>query len=388
MSFLESILREQTLCRNEKVKLMKRIIKIAKPTFGDEEIEAVSDVLRSGNLVQGEKVGLFEEKFAKYIGVKHAVVVANGTIALDLALKTLKIHEGDEVITPVFSFIASSNCILYQAAEPIFSDIDSKTFNINPNYVTKNITKKTKAVIIVHLYGQTADMDKFEEIAEEHGIMLIEDASQAHGAEYEGRKAGSMTKIGCFSFYPTKNMTTGEGGAITTNDDKIANEIRLLRDHGQKGKYDHVILGYNYRMTEMAAAIGLVQLAKLDKLNGIRMKNATLLTKHIQGVSGLTPPHVNREGKHVFCQYVIKVEKNYPMKRDALAEYLRKKGIETAVHYPKPISKQSLYMDLGYGKKIFPNAEEASERVLSLPVHPLVTKEDIESIADALKEIK
>ncbi len=367
---------------------MKHIIRIAKPALGDEEIEAVCDVLKSGNLVQGEKVKLFEEKFAKYIGVKHAVAVANGTLALDLALKALKIREGDEVVTPAFSFIASGNCILYQAAKPIFADIDSKTFNADPTDVAKNITKKTKAVILVHLFGQTAEMDVFEEIVEDNGIPLIEDASQAHGAEYKGRKAGSMTKIGCFSFYPTKNMTTGEGGAITTNDDKIANEIRLLRDHGQKGKYEHVILGYNYRMTEMAAAIGLVQLAKLDKLNDIRIRNAALLTKYIQGVSGLMPPYVNRDGKHVFCQCVIKVEKSYPMKRDALADYLKKKGIETAVHYPKPINKQPLYLDLGYGKKIFQNAEEASERVLSLPVHPLVTREDIEYIADTLKEIK
>ena len=367
---------------------MKPIIKIAKPIFGDEEIKAVSDVLKSGNLVQGEKVKLFEKKFAKYIGVKHAVAVANGTIALDLALKALKIRGDDEVVTSAFSFIASSNCILYQGAKPVFADVDSKTFNISATDVAKKITKKTKAVILVHLFGQTADMDKFEEITEDCGITLIEDASQAHGAEYKGRKAGSMSKVGCFSFYPTKNMTTGEGGAVTTNDDNIASEIRLLRDHGQKGKYDHVMLGYNYRMTEMAAAIGLAQLAKLDKMNNIRMKNAALLTKNIQGISGLTPPYINMEGKHVFCQYVVKVERNFPMKRDDLADYLKKKGIGTAVHYPKPINKQPLYMDLGYGKMTFPNAEEASERVLSLPVHPLVTKDDIEYIAATLKEIK
>jgi perosamine synthetase len=367
---------------------VKHIIKIAKPALGDEEIEAVNDVLKSGNLVQGERVKLFEEKFAKYIGVKHAIAVTNGTIALDLALKALKIRKEDEVITPAFSFIASSNCILYQAAKPVFADINSKTFNMDPTDVAKNITKKTKAAILVHLFGQTADMDAFEVIAEEHGIILIEDASQAHGAEYKGRKAGSMTKIGCFSFYPTKNLTTGEGGAITTNDDKIASNIRLLRDHGQKGKYEHTVLGYNYRMTEMAAAIGLVQLAKLDRLNDTRIKNATLLTERIQDIFGVTPPYINREGKHVFCQYVVKVEKNYPMKRDTLAGYLNKKGIETAVHYPKPINKQPLYLDLGYGKKTFPNAEEVSKHVLSLPVHPFVTKENIEYIAETLKGIK
>ena len=376
------------LCRNVKVKLVRRIIKIAKPAFGNEEIDAVSAVLKSGNLVQGEKVKLFEEKFANYIGVKHAVAVANGTIALDLALKALKIREGDEVITPAFSFIASSNCILYQAAKPVFADIDSKTFNIDPNDVAKSITKKTKAAMIVHLFGQTAEMDEIEEIAQDHGITLIEDAAQAHGTEYKGRKAGSMAKIGCFSFYATKNITTGEGGAITTNDDQIASEIRLLRDHGQKGKYDHVTLGYNYRMTEMTAAIGLVQLAKLDKMNEMRIRNAALLTKHMQDISGLTPPYICKEGKHVFHQYIIKVERNYPMKRDALAEYLKKKSIETAVHYPKPINKQPFYMNLGYGKKTFPKAEEASKRVLSLPVHPLVTKEDIEYITDTLKEVK
>ena len=360
-------------------------IPIAKPILEKEEETAIRKVLQSGNLVQAEKVRQFEREFASYIGVRQAIAVANGTIALDLALKTLGIRVGDDVVTPAFSFIASSNCVLYQGAKPVFADINRRTFNIDPSDVAEKITAKTKAIIPVHLFGQPAEMDALKEIAEDHGAVLVEDAAQAHGAEYKGRKVGGLGDVGCFSFYATKNMTTGEGGMITTNSNELARRARLLRDHGQSGKYHHIILGYNYRMTETTAALGLVQLRKLDRFNKKRQENAATLTEGIKKIPGLTPPYVKNDVTHVFHQYVLRVEENYLMDRNKLAEHLRENGVEVAVHYPTPIYKQPVYNKLGYGKISCPVAEEACKRVLSLPVHPSVTKEDGKHILSVLR---
>jgi len=364
---------------------LNRKIPIAKPVLGKKELEAVKEVFESGMLVQGKKVKLFEEKFAEYIGVEHAIAVTNGTVALDVALKSLNLGPGDEVITPAFSFIASSNCILFQNAKPVFGDIDPRTFNIDPSDVAEKITTKTKAIIPVHLFGQPANMDALREIAEDNGILFVEDAAQAHGAEYKGQKAGSLGDMGCFSFYATKNMTVGEGGMITTNDQKLARKARLLRNHGQAQKYHHDTLGHNYRMNEYCAAIGLVQLKKLDEFNAKRIKNAKLLSNGICKLHGLTVPYVKKDVKHIFHQYVVRVEENYPRDRDELADYLTKKGVEVAVHYPIPIYRQPLYRRLGYGGIKCPNTEEACRRVLSLPVHPLVNLDDNEYILAVLK---
>ena len=344
-------------------------------------------VFESGVLVQGERIKNFEKEFGEYIGVEQAVAVANGTLALDAALKALKLGSGDEVVTSAFSFIASSNCVLYQGAKPVFADIDPRNFNIDPSDVAEKITPKTKAIIPVHLYGQPAEMDALKQIAEDHRIALVEDAAQAHGAEYEGRKVGGLGDIGCFSLYATKNMTTGEGGIITTNNRELARKVRLLINHGDTGKYNHVILGYNYRMPEASAAVGSVQLKKLDRSNDIRRKNASVLTKGIKKISGLTPPYIEDNVKHVFYQYVIRVEDSYPMDRDKLAEHLREKGVGVAVHYPTPVYGQPLYKELGYGKMVCPVAEDASKRVLSLPVHPSVTEEDITYMLDNFEEV-
>jgi perosamine synthetase len=366
---------------------LKRTIPIAKPVLGKKELEAVKEVFESGMLVQGKKVKLFEEKFAEYIGVEHAIAVTNGTVALDVALKALNLGPGDEVITSAFSFIASSNCILFQNAKPVFADIDPRTFNIDPSDVAEKITAKTKALIPVHLFGQPAKIDALKEIAEDKGIALVEDAAQAHGAEYKGQKAGSIGDMGCFSFYATKNMTVGEGGMITTNDLKLAKKARLLRNHGQSQKYHHDTLGYNYRMTEFCAAIGSVQLEKLDGFNEKRRENAKLLSNGIRKLHGLTVPYVMKNVKQVFHQYVVRVEDTYPRSRDALADHLTEKGVGVAVHYPIPINRQPLYLKLGYGGTMCPNTEEACRRVLSLPVHPLVDREDIEYMLAVLEEI-
>jgi len=367
---------------------LRPMIPVARPLLGKDEFEAVREVLEAGELIQGKRVKLFEEKFSEYICVKHSVAVSNGTTALDLALKTLNLSSKDEVITSAFSFVASANCVLYQGAKPVFADINPKTFNIDPSDVAKKITNRTKAIIPVHLFGQPADMKLLEEIADEHKVVLIEDAAQAHGAEYRKRKVGSIGAIGCFSFYPTKNMTTGEGGVITTNNNSVAEKVRLLRNHGQAYKYQHVILGYNYRMTEMSAAIGLVQLMKLDSLNEIRRENAKTLMDGIRGIKWLTAPYVADGVKHVFNQFVVRVEENCPLERDKLVEHLKNLGIGVSVHYPMPIYKQPLYLELGYRKTNCPRADDASKHVLGLPVHPAITKRDIAHIVDALKEIR
>jgi perosamine synthetase len=362
-------------------------IPIAKPSFGREEEEALKAVLESGIIVQGEKTRAFEKRFADYIGVEHAVAVTNGTVALDVALKALKLGPGDEVITSAFSFISSGNCILFQGAKPIFADINPRTFNINPPDVAEKLTAKTKAIIPIHMFGQPAEMDAIKEIAENKKIAVIEDAAQAHGAEYKGKKAGSIGKMACFSFYATKNMTTGEGGMITTNDPKLAKRVHLLINHGQSRKYDHDTLGYNYRMTELSAALGLIQLKKLDEFNQKRRENAKLLTKGLCNLSGLTPPYVKREVNHVFYQYVMRVEETYPLERDNLAEGLTEKGVGVAIHYPIPIYRQQLYQKLGYGSTKCPVSEEVCRRVLSLPVHPQVDTKAIKYILEVLKDI-
>ncbi len=365
---------------------MKIKIPIAKPLLGAEEFEAVKRVMESGILAHGPEVEAFEKEFAEYIGVKHAVAVANGTAALDIALKAIGVGPGDEVITTPFTFIATSNAVLFQGAKPVFADIDPETYNLDPDNVLEKITSKTKAIIVVHLYGHPAEMKAFKEIAEDHSLYLVEDSAQAHGAEYNGVKAGSMGDVGAFSFYPTKNMTTGEGGMITTNNDEIARKARLLRNHGQSEKYLHVILGYNLRMTSIAAAIGRVQLKKLDEFNEKRRRNAVELTREIKTIKGLKPPVEKSYAKHVYHQYVVWVGEEYPLTRDELRKHLLEKGIGTAVHYPRPIFQQPLYKKLGYPQNICPNSIEASKHVLSIPVHPALSSEDIKYILEALRE--
>jgi len=366
--------------------LMRDFIPIAKPIIGHEEIKAVRDVLQSGMLTQGEEVKKFEERFSAYIGVKNSIAVSNGTIALDLALKALDLHPGDEVISPAFTFIATSNSILYQGLKPVFSDVDPETFNIDPESLSERITPKTKAVVGVHLYGQPFDLKAVQQICDDKDLKLIEDCAQAHGAEYEGKKVGSFG-AGCFSFYPTKNMTTGEGGMITTDDGALAARLRLLRNHGDAGKYNHVILGYNYRMMNIQAAIGLVQLARLEEFTCKRIGNAELLNRNIR-IKGLTKPYKAATVRHVYHQYVVKVEDDFPASREKLMSFLQEKGIGSAVHYPRPIYEQPLYREMQRDWPRCPVAEDVSKRVLSLPVHPSLGQEDLEYIANTLNSFE
>jgi len=364
------------------------LIPIARPMIGPEELEAVERVLRSGMLAHGPEVEEFEREFAEYIGVEHAVAVSSGTAALDLLLKAYRIGPGDEVITTPFTFIATANAVLYQGARPVFADIDPETYNLDPDSVVELITPRTRAIIAVHLYGHPADMKLLREIAEDHKLVLIEDAAQAHGAEYMGRKTGSLGDAAAFSFYPTKNMTTGEGGMVTTNDRKVAEKIRLLRNHGQAEKYLHTELGYNLRMTSIAAAIGRAQLRKLDWMNRRRRENAEVMTRTLSGVRGIALPVEKPWARHVYHQYVVRVTEAFPLTRDQLAEKLRQHGIATAVHYPRAVPDQPLYQRLGIDcPRGCPEARKAARQVLSLPVHPAVTVEQARAIAETIKRI-
>lgn len=354
------------------------MIPIAKPMVGDEEKKAVSDVLDSGMLAQGEKVKEFEEKFAEYIGVKYAVATSNGTTALHLALLASGVKSGDEVITTPFTFISTATSILFCGAKPVFTDINPGTFNIDPEKIEKVITDKTKAILPVHLYGQSCEMDKIREIAEKHALVVVEDACQSHGAEYHHKKVGDIGDAGCFSFYPTKNMTTGEGGMVTTNNDQINEKLRMLRNHGQSRRYSYSMVGYNFRMTNIAAAIGVGQLKKLDKFNERRIKNAGFLSEQLNDV--VETPYVLPDVKHVFHQYTIKTDK-----RELLMENLKKEGIGFGIYYPKPLH---FYEPLEkYGNDGLKNAENVCEEVLSLPVHPGLSEEDLGKIVQLIKSV-
>lgn len=358
------------------------MINIAKPMIGDEEKEAVLRVLDSGQLAQGGVVAEFEEAFAAYCGVKHAIATSNGTTALHVALLAHEIGPGDEVITVPFTFIASANAVLYAGATPVFVDIDRVSFNMDPDLLEAAITPRTKAIMPVHLYGNPAEMGRVMELAEKHGLLVIEDAAQAHGAEIDGKRAGSWG-TGCFSFYPTKNITTGEGGMVTMNDDCVADRARLVRAHGMRVRYYHEILGYNYRMTNIHAAIGLAQMPKLEGFNEKRIANSAYLSANLPN-DKVETPYVRPGVRHVFHQHTVRVKP--PLERDALRAHLAECGVGSEVYYPVPVHKQQLYVDLGYGGQSFPESERASAQVLSLPVHPALTREDLEKIVEAVRE--
>ncbi len=361
------------------------MIPIAKPIIGDEEINAVTDVLRSGNIAEGQRVKDFEAAFAEFTGTSHAVAVNSGTAALHVALLSHNIGPGDEVITTPFTFVATSNSVLFTGAKPVFADIDEKTFNIDPESIIEKITSRTKAIIPVHLYGQAADMKKIMEIAEDRDLMVIEDACQAHGATFEGKKVGSFG-TGTFSFYPTKNMTTSEGGMITTEDKNIAERARMIRSHGSKQRYFHEMLGYNLRMTDISAAIGIVQLQKLDDFNKTRISNARYLSMKLNGMTGLRLPDIDKRCGHVFHQYTVRVNSR-AVSRDEVVSFLGSKGIGTGIYYPLPIHKQPFYKELGFNDSL-PVSEKASSEVVSLPIHPAVNESDLNKIYEALRELR
>ncbi len=355
------------------------MINIAKPYLDEAEIEAVTAVLRSGVIAEGPRVAQFEQAFAEYIGVDHAVAVNSGTAALHVALMAHGIGQGDEVITSPFSFVATANSIVYTGAKPVFADIEPDTYIISPDQVHEMITSRTKAIMPVHLYGHAADMGAIMEIAEDHNLLVIEDACQAHGATYKGKKVGSFG-TGAFSFYPTKNMTTSEGGIITTDDPDIAARSRMLRAHGSKQRYLHEMIGYNFRMTDISAAIGIVQLGRLAEFTEKRRQNARKLASGLKGSKNLILPVEKENCSHVYHQYTIRTPR-----RDSLRDTLQEKGIGTGTYYPLCIHQQPLYKEMGYAGS-FPNSEKAAREVLSIPVHPGLSDADINTVIACIKE--
>ncbi|MBI2443578.1 MAG: DegT/DnrJ/EryC1/StrS family aminotransferase [Candidatus Levybacteria bacterium] len=362
------------------------MIPLVKPFVGPKEYKAVARVLESGMLAQDKEVKAFEEAFADYIGVKHAVATSSGSTALHLTLLAAGINPGSSVITSPLSFIASSNAILFAGGKPVFADIDERTYTIDPKRIEQVITKHTRAILPVDIYGLPANMDEILRIAKKHNLLVIEDACQAHGAKIGKKKAGSFGLAGCFSFYPTKNMTTGEGGIITTNDTSLARKVRLLRNQGAEIKYHHKIVGYNFRMTEIAAAIGREQLKKLEARNRKRQQNAAFLTKHLANIPGIITPLVPEYYTHALHQYTILVTNPYPLTRDELMNYLARRRIGSGIYYPVPLHRQEAYKTFRFGS--FPVTEKVTKEILSIPVHPGLSQKDLNYIVETIQTAK
>jgi len=348
----------------------------------NEYMKAIEEVLRSAQFIMGPNVKAFEGEVASYLGVKHAVGVNSGTDALAIALKALGIGEGDEVITTPFTFFATAESITAVGATPVFVDIDERTFNIDPDLIKQAITKRTKAILPVHLYGQAADMDAIAELAETYGLKVIEDNAQAFGGEYKGHKLGTIGHVGCFSFFPSKTLGAfGDGGLIATNDDEVAEKARMLRVHGSKKKYYNETVGYNSRLDEIQAAVLRVKLPRIDEANEARRMAAQRYNELLCDVSGIITPYEDERAKHVYHQYTIRVLNG---KRDELQQYLTDRGIGTMVYYPVPVHKLPIYNDTA---SELPVAEKLAGEVLSLPIWPNIAEEVQREVVGGIGEL-
>ena len=366
----------------------------------DEDINEVVKVLKGDYLTTGPKISEFENRLAQYVGSKYAVAVSNGTAALHAACFAAGIEKGDEVITTPLTFAASANCILYQGGKPIFADIDFDTYNIDPSEIEKNITEKTKAIIPVDFTGQPVDMDRIKDIAEKYGLIVIEDAAHALGAEYKGNKIGSLADMTIFSFHPVKHITTGEGGMITTNDEKLYNRLVLFRTHGitrdanrlankKEGSwyYEQLELGYNYRITDIQCALGISQLNKLDKFIQRRKEIVQKYNNYLKDIDGVILPYQATYAKSSWHLYVIQLElEKFKVGRKIIFEALRAENIGVNVHYI-PVYYHPYYQRLGYKKGLCPKAEKFYERALTLPLYPKMEEKDIEDVVTALEKV-
>lgn len=348
----------------------------------DKFDRAIHEVIESSAFAGGPFVERFEEEFAAFCDSSCAIGVGNGTDALWLTLLALGIGEGDEVITVPNTFIATAEAITYCKARPVFVDVDEETFTMNPAELEGSITERTKAIIPVHLFGQPADMDPILQFARKYGLFVIEDAAQAHGAEYKGRKAGTMGDAGCFSFYPGKNLGAfGEAGAVVTNDPELRKQIQMLRDHGQLRKYHHTMMGWNCRMDGIQATVLSIKLRHLYEGNSLRRKHALEYNQAFSEIDGVITPSEAKYARHVYHVYAIRVQE-----RDEIRRHLQEKGVGTAVHYPVPIHLQEACLNLGYNEGAFPIAESLAEQFLSLPMFPELTEEQIEYVASCVSE--
>lgn len=347
------------------------------------EIEAaIQKVLQSGQFILGKEVNLFEKEVAAYIGTTEAITVGNGSDAIYLSLKALDIGPGDEVITTPFSFVASSDAILRAGAAPVFVDIEPDTFNLDPEQIENKITPRTRAILPVHLYGQSAQMDKIRDLANRYSLYVIEDACQAFGASFLGKKVGAWGDVGCFSFFPTKNLGGyGDGGVIVTSDKEIAKKLRMLRGHGSESRYHHVMLGINSRLDEIQAAILRIKLRYLDHWNAQRKEIAQKYFSLLKGIP-LSLPTTNPFADHIY--HLFAVRNADKLEREKFVSFLHGHGIETAIHYPKPIYMQPSYQTLGYQQGLCPHAEEASDQVCAIPLYPELTDEAVMHVVNAI----
>ena len=363
------------------------MIPINLPEIGEEEIEAVVKVMRNGPLTNalgaGPVVTKFEENYAKFAGVKHAVAVNSGTAALHSAIVAAGVKSGDEVILPSFTFVATAEAVVMAGGKPVFTDIDPETYNISPVEIEKNVTKQTKAVVPVDLYGFSANAKPIKEIASEHDLAVVEDAAQAHGATYEGKPAGVFSDAACWSLYASKNITTGEGGVVTTDSDEVAETLRLIRTHGEKAKYASIMLGHNYRMAEIQAAIGLVQLEKLPAFLAKRRRNAQRLTEILAKTARLQLPKETKDRLHSWYLYTVRLRDGDETERDKILEELKKKGIGAAAYYVHPVHTMPYYQE-NFGERKLPETEKAAKQVFSLPIHPGVTEAQVDYIGNTL----
>lgn len=360
-----------------------KLIPIAKTLFSEDEIQEVVTILRSGQVRQGPKVEEFERNFAQQVGSKYAFAVSSGTAALHIAY-LLTLNAGDEIIVPDFTFIATATAAVLSGAKPVLTDVEENTFTIDLDDVKRKITSKTKAIASVHLFGNSADLRGLKQIALENGLYLINDAAQAHGTMFEGKDIGSYDDLNCYSFYPTKNMTTGEGGMVTTNNSEWYEKGKLLRSHGQETKYYHTVLGLNYRMTDIAAAIGCIQLKRLDANIKKRRENASVFNRELK-LDGITIPFVKNNIEHSFHQYSILLEPSIiKCTRDEFVRALQAENIGAAVHYPIPLTEQPILKTF---KNFCPISSKISKRILSIPVHPHLNEKDLEKIVLAIKKV-
>ena len=358
-------------------------INMAEMFTGDEIISSAASVLKGGHYINGNENKEFEKEFAKFCETDYSVTVNSGTNALILALASLKVGPGDEVIMPSHTFIATANAAMYLGAKPVFAEINGNNYTIDPDSAASLVTENTKVIIHVHIYGHPCDMDEINKIAGENGLKVIEDSCQAHGAEYKGRKAGSLGDIGAFSFFPSKNMTVaGDGGALTTDSEEIYSYSAAIRNQGRKPgeKYHHSYQGMNLRLSEVHAAIGRVQLRYLEDWNNRRRDNAAYYNDVLGEIDGIITPEEERWAKAVYHQYVIRVND-----RDSLSEYLKERGISTGVHYPVPAHLQPFILEK-YGKYELGITEKTCNKILSIPVHPWLTEEEREYITDNIAE--
>jgi perosamine synthetase len=363
-------------------------IQVAAPFVGEEEVAAVREVLLSGKYVSGAKVQAFEKTFAEYVGVDHAVAVSSGTAALHIALEALGVGKGDEVIVPPLTFFATVSSVLYLGAVPVFADIDLDDLCLSPISVAEKVTPRTKAIVPVHLFGAAAKMDQFMAFSDEKGIPVLEDCAQAHGSEYSGKRVGGMGAAGAFSFFATKHMTTGEGGMITTNDERLVEVARIIRNHGMTGRDDHVRLGYNNRMTEMEAAMGLVQLEKLEGLNAARIRNSEYLLEKVAHLPWAAIPVPSKERvKHTYFWCPVMVKRSSGKSVIELKEHLQKNKIGFRHRYEAPLYRQPVLEKLGldYSELHLPHVEEVAGQVIGLPNHPGLRQEELDRIVEVLK---